>query len=80
MTDVEAAEKVLAQLQDQRDRATLHAAEIAGQRKACGYAAFVDGSEAAKGKLTAVSFRARKCPFTRSEISLAAAQQVGGSF
>jgi DNA repair exonuclease SbcCD ATPase subunit len=55
MTDIEAAEKVLAQLQDQRDRAAEQVKKMSAERQAWAYSAHVDHSEQAKTKLAALN-------------------------
>jgi hypothetical protein len=55
MTDVEAAEKILAQLSDQKDRASEQAKKISAERQAWAYSAHVDGSEQAKTRLAALN-------------------------
>jgi hypothetical protein len=55
MTDVEIAERIIAGLQDQRDRAAEQVKKMSAERQAWAYAAHVDGSEQAKTKLDALN-------------------------
>jgi predicted nucleic acid-binding Zn-ribbon protein len=55
MTDVEAAERIIASLQDQRDRAAEQVKKVSAERQAWAYSAHVDGSEQAKTKLVALN-------------------------
>jgi hypothetical protein len=55
MTDIEAAERVLAQLSDQKDRASEQVKKMSAERQAWAYSAHVDGSEQAKTKLAALN-------------------------
>jgi hypothetical protein len=58
MTNIEIAERTLASLQDQRDRASVRASEIAAERQLCAYAFYAAGSEEAKTKLAALNRQA----------------------
>jgi hypothetical protein len=55
MTDIEAAERVLAQLSDQKDRASEQVKKMSAERQAWAYSAHVDGSEQAKTRLAALN-------------------------
>jgi hypothetical protein len=55
MNDIEAAERVLAQLQDQRDRATEQVTKIEDQRQSLAYAVYAGGDEKQRAELTALN-------------------------
>jgi hypothetical protein len=64
MTDVEIAERTIASLQDQRDRATIHAGDITVERQVLAYAAFAGGDGKAKDKLAALNRSAHEVAMT----------------
>ena len=71
MNDIEAANKVLAQLQDQRDRATDRVRQIEDQRQSLAYAVYAGGNEKQRAELTALNNRLAELAAVIEDIDIA---------
>lgn len=74
MTNIEIAERVLAQLQDQRDRTSARVGEITAQRGAAAYAVHADKNEKAADQLAALNKQMAELAAVIEDIDLAFAE------
>jgi hypothetical protein len=74
MTDVETAQKVLAQLTDQRDRAVDQVSRIEDQRQSLAYTVYANGDERQKAELTALNNRLAELAVTIENLDVALAE------
>ena len=75
MNDIEAAaQKVLAQLQDQRNRATEQVTKIEDQRQSLAYAVYAGGDEKQRAELTALNKSLAELAAVIENIDLATAE------
>jgi hypothetical protein len=74
MTDIEAAEKVLAQLQDRRDRATARVKELAAAREVLAYAFIACNDTKARDELTTLNQQLADLAVTIENIDSAVAE------